>query len=296
MTRGEREGDEGQRWAAAASPSAAAQPNCHPLAFHRTSFLPCDIVDGNTTARTCNLLSIAAHMEDACRKAPAVIAAIKHFDRPAPVVSVSLQAPATMLVDLSARNEALSRVDPSDCAALQRVLQEQLAAAGATYGVGGYGEKRSIYSRAEQYECAGGARCVHLGVDIWLPSGEDIFSPFKATVHSLQNNDAVGDYGPTIILQHELQGVTFFTLYGHVSAASLDGKHVGQEIEIGEKIASVGAPPSNGDWPPHVHFQVMADMLGKTGDFPGVASERERGVYMQICPDPNLILRCPLLL
>jgi murein DD-endopeptidase MepM/ murein hydrolase activator NlpD len=178
---------------------------------------------------------------------------------------------------------------------LHRVLQDQLLSANATVGIGGYGEKRSIYSRAEQFECAGEARCIHLGVDIWVPAGEDIFSPFKATVHSFQNNDALGDYGPTIILQHDLWGARFYTLYGHLSTASLDGKHIGQAIDYGEKIACVGAPPTNGDWPPHLHFQVIVDMLGKEGDFPGVASERERSLYMQICPDPNLILRSPLL-
>jgi peptidoglycan LD-endopeptidase LytH len=238
---------------------------------------------------------VAMNMQDACLRAPAVVEAIRNFPCPAPVVHVSLHAPTTSRVDLSSGNQVLSSVDPSDCAALHRVLHDQLRCAGSTFGIGGYGEKRSIYSRAEQYERGGEVRCIHLGVDIWVPSGEEIFSPFKATVHSFQNNEAVGDYGPTLILQHNVHGATFYTLYGHLCTASLEGKCVGQEINSGEKIGCVGSPPTNGDWPPHLHFQIMVDMLGKTGDFPGVASEKDKTVYMTICPDPNLILRSPLL-
>ena len=234
-------------------------------------------------------------MELASLRAPAVVQAINDFVSPAPVVSVSLEAPAAVRVDLSSQNQLLLSVDPSDCAALHTHLQGQLQSAGATVGIGGYGEKRSIYSRAEQYKCAGEVRCIHLGIDIWVPSGEDVFSPFDATVHSFQNNAVTGDYGPTIILEHDLGGARFYTLFGHLSTASLEGKHIGQRISCGERIASVGSPPSNGDWPAHLHFQVIVDTLGKAGDFPGVASEAEREMYMLICPDPNLVLRSTLL-
>jgi murein DD-endopeptidase MepM/ murein hydrolase activator NlpD len=235
-------------------------------------------------------------MDEACLRAPAVVAAIRDFGMPAPIVRVSLHAPTAVLVDLSSKNQLLSSVDPSDCAALDRVLRDQLQSAGATCGIGGYGERRSIYSRGEQFGNSDGeVRCIHLGVDVWLPSGQEIFSPFKATIHSFQNNDLPGDYGPTLILQHDLQGTTFYTLYGHLSPESLDGKAIGQAIEHGEKIACIGSPPVNGDWPPHLHFQIIVDMLGKSGDFPGVASQNEQSVYLQICPDPNLVLQSTLL-
>jgi murein DD-endopeptidase MepM/ murein hydrolase activator NlpD len=234
-------------------------------------------------------------MELASLRAPAVVQAINDFVSPAAVVHISLEAPNAVRVDLSSQNQLLSAVNPSDCAALHLVLQNQLRCAGASFGIGGYGEKRSIYSRAEQYTCDGEVRCIHLGIDIWVPSGEEVFSPFDATVHSFQTNDAPGDYGPTIILEHVLCGTKFYTLFGHLSAASLDDKYIGQKILHGERIAFVGSPPTNGDWPPHLHFQVIVDMLGKEGDFPGVASEKERELFLRICPDPNLILRSSLL-
>jgi murein DD-endopeptidase MepM/ murein hydrolase activator NlpD len=113
-------------------------------------------------------------------------------------------------------------------------------------------------------------------------------------VHSAQDNALFGDYGPTVILTHELDGATFHTLYGHLSRESLAGKEPGAVIKRGERIGTFGAPPINGDWPPHLHFQIIVDMLGKVGDYPGVAAESQRELYLTLCPDANLILRSPL--
>src|SRR5207247_6541891 len=92
--------------------------------------------------------------------------------------------------------------------------------------------------------------------------------------------------------------VKFFTLYGHLSEDSLEGLYAGKLIKRGDRIASIGAPPTNGGWPPHLHFQIICDMLSKQGDFPGVAPASQRAVWLSICPNPNLILgipedRCP---
>ncbi|WP_238593699.1 hypothetical protein, partial [Endozoicomonas atrinae] len=51
----------------------------------------------------------------------------------------------------------------------------------------------------------------------------------------------------------------------------------------------------NGHWPPHLHFQVISDLLDQKGDFIGVAPKSERDYYLSICPDPNLILGIPSL-
>jgi 4-aminobutyrate aminotransferase-like enzyme len=61
----------------------------------------------------------------------------------------------------------------------------------------------------------------------------------------------------------------------------------------GQRIGRIGSPPGNGDWPPHLHFQVVTDLLGRRGDFPGVAPASRRNVWLSLCPDPNLVLRIP---
>jgi murein DD-endopeptidase MepM/ murein hydrolase activator NlpD len=65
---------------------------------------------------------------------------------------------------------------------------------------------------------------------------------------------------------------------------------VGNQIEKGQLIASFGNEDENGHWPPHLHFQLMFDMEGCFGDYPGVGKYSEKEKYLQNIPDPNLIL------
>ncbi len=157
--------------------------------------------------------------------------------------------------------------------------------------LGGYLEHRPIYTTdAYLVEGNSGAqwRTLHLGLDAWAPAGTAIFAPLDAKVHSFQNNDVDGDYGPTIILEHRVtEGLTFFTLYGHLSLDSLTGLQEGMSIRKGQKIAEIGPAPINGNWPPHLHFQILLDPLDKRGDFPGVAFPEETEVWKSICPDPS---------
>ena len=98
------------------------------------------------------------------------------------------------------------------------------------------------------------------------------------------------DYGPTIILEHSIGGSPLFTLYGHLSLDSIQGLKEGQEVAVGQQIASVGDRLVNGDWTPHVHFQLIRDMRGNKGDYPGMASLSDRETYLDLCPDPDLVL------
>ena len=62
-------------------------------------------------------------------------------------------------------------------------------------------------------------------------------------------------------------------------------------VPIFQQIATIGNKNENGQWPSHLHFQVITDMLHHKGDFPGVASVSEQKYYLTLCLDPNLILR-----
>ncbi|HRK43051.1 MAG TPA: peptidoglycan DD-metalloendopeptidase family protein [Gemmobacter sp.] len=166
---------------------------------------------------------------------------------------------------------------------------------GVDYGLGPYGEKRSVY-RAAQFadQASPERRMIHMGIDVFAPAGTPVHAPLPGVVHSVVYNADPLDYGHTLILRHEGPGVPFFTLYGHL-AASLPGLcRVGQAVDAGQVIAHLGNWPENGGWAPHLHFQIMADMLEQTsGNFFGVGHESLWDVWQQICPDPNLILRLP---
>ncbi|PTX18771.1 peptidase M23-like protein [Pontibacter mucosus] len=210
----------------------------------------------------------------------------------APVLDTDLNADSVCLLDFSEKNELLQETDLQDTVAFNAAVAQLLQQQQATTGVGGYLEDRFIYRRSRHFDAETQSRNLHLGVDVWLAAGTAVYTPLDATLHSFQDNDNFGDYGPTIILQHELEGVRFYTLYGHLSRASLHGLRAGQRFSKGEKIAEVGPYPENGHWPPHLHFQVIADMGNRYGDYPGVATTAERAKYAQLCPDPNLVLNC----
>lgn len=163
-----------------------------------------------------------------------------------------------------------------------------------TVGLGHYDEVRPLYT-TDQFSIEGNDgprwRSVHIGVDIFMPAGTAVYAPIDGVVHSLANNTGERDYGPTIILEHRIgDKLTFYTLYGHLDEASIAHLQCGQQISSGQLLCRMGPRPENGNWPPHLHFQVILDMLDKVGDFPGVAFPEEREIWTSICPDPWLLL------
>jgi 4-aminobutyrate aminotransferase-like enzyme len=163
--------------------------------------------------------------------------------------------------------------------------------------VGRYDEARGIYV-SRLFGSGGRAtderRTVHLGIDLFVEPGTAVRAPLAGVVHVLANNAQPQDYGPLVILRHETaDGTPFYTLYGHLSEDTLPALAVGQRVEAGQAIARVGAPPTNGDWPPHLHFQVILDLLEKDADLPGVALPSQRAIWTSLSPDPNLLLGIP---
>jgi peptidoglycan LD-endopeptidase LytH len=193
--------------------------------------------------------------------------------------------------DLTAANKILTPEILTDAAKFGHWIDGKLAENNCRYGIGGYMELRIIYdSRAQFDTTAGERRNLHLGVDIWAGAGTAVYAPISGTIHSFRDNNNFGDYGPTIILQHNLPGCKFYTLYGHLSRANLEGLTVGQQISAGQQIATFGAIHENGNWPPHLHFQLMLDMDGNFGDYPGACRPSEREKYLNNIPDPELLL------
>lgn len=203
-----------------------------------------------------------------------------------------------LILDFSATNPDLAPerrpgLDLTDTAAFTDYVFGQLRAGGAGVGVGGYNEHRIIYRRSDHFQRQEQPREIHLGLDFWADAGTPVFAPLDGVVHSFQDNAHFGDYGPTIILEHDTPDGTIYSLYGHLTRASLDGLYEGKRVKAGEKIAQIGPYPENGDWPPHLHFQLMTDLLGLRGDFPGVCSLSDREKFLAICPNPNDLLGIP---
>lgn len=194
--------------------------------------------------------------------------------------------------DFSECNLEITPLVIKDTSSLADYINQTLIKHRADLGYGGYFENRVIYRKSEHF---GGnqedSRSLHLGTDIWCKVHEPVYSPYNAVIHSFKNNDNFGDYGPTIILEHKIGKTVFYTLYGHLSKKSLEGKKTGQKINQRELFATIGNENENGNWPPHLHFQIITDMLGCYGDFPGVCTIKEKENYSKLCPNPGLILK-----
>lgn len=159
---------------------------------------------------------------------------------------------------------------------------------------GGYLEPRAVYTSPE-YDKIGNSgqesRTVHLGVDFWLPAETSIYALFDGEVVTAVNDAGDKEYGGLIILKHKAEELIFYSLYGHLSLASISGQEVGRTIRKGECIGYLGSPKENGNWAPHLHFQMMLSMLNYTVDFPGVAYCNQIEVWKSLCPDPNLLFK-----
>lgn len=209
-----------------------------------------------------------------------------------PVMGEKLSTKNTLKMDFSPRNGALEKIDLTHTASFTDFVFSQLQTAQKKFGMGGYLEHRAIYRRSEVFATPlADFRNIHLGIDIWCAAGTPVFCPYDGVVHSFQDNAGFGNYGPTIILEHQLGDKRLYSLYGHLYRKDLLAIEVGQPIAKGTAFCHVGPFPENGDWPPHLHVQLMWDLMGNWGDFPGVASQRDLKAYSEICPDPNLILR-----
>ncbi len=219
----------------------------------------------------------------------------------ASVLDADLRTAPSLVFDFSVGSTFLG-ADPA--AADPTVVSERILAemkrAGASVGIGRYDEARAIYSSALFGASANPTderRTIHLGIDLQVQPGSAVRAPLDGVVHALANNEAPLDYGPVVILRHRIGGPgdaqELFTLYGHLTLQTLSRLRVGQKVARGEKFAEVGATQENGGWMPHLHFQIISDLLDYGTDFPGVGRASERGVWTSLSPDPNLLLGIP---
>lgn len=215
-----------------------------------------------------------------------------HSESYTPILDASISIDHYTPIDLSIHNPELDSIDIANPDACQAYIDSVLTTNGSKVAYGGYLEKRKLYAVNSNFQTnASGQRNVHLGVDFWAKAGTTVLVPLLGKVHSFKNNAVKGDYGPTIILKHHLMKTKFYTLYGHLSLASLDGLYVGKEFCRGEAIGTLGTTDINVNYAPHLHFQLIADIGEYEGDYPGVCTTKDVEYYTTNCPNPLLLLK-----
>lgn len=212
---------------------------------------------------------------------------------PISVIKTSALKDLLKPIDLSAKNKELLKFDTAISSDWETYIATFLEDHKATIAFGGYLEKRNLYDRSSYFKNVSEKekRNIHLGVDLWCKENSKVLAVLDGKVHSFKNNLNYGDYGPTIILEHEIEGEIFYSLYGHLTLKSIRNLKIGQSFLQGNEIGAIGNASVNGDYAPHLHFQLIRNLENCFGDYPGVSSEEKKEFYVNNCPDPNLLLK-----
>ena len=133
---------------------------------------------------------------------------------------------------------------------------------------------------------AGGEYLIHHGVDLVNPEGTPVWAAGAGTVlYAGDDSERVfgpqpNFYGQLVILQmdREYHGQPVFTLYGHLSAISVQE---GQRVGVGQKLGEVGA--TGIAMGPHLHFEV------RVTDAYGYNATRNPELWLRPHPGQGLI-------
>ncbi|MEK6154859.1 peptidoglycan DD-metalloendopeptidase family protein [Flavobacteriaceae bacterium 3-367] len=217
----------------------------------------------------------------------------KNFSvKPIAILDETIPIQEYVPIDLSIDNNALLSFDITNPNACQQYIDDVLNEGQGSVAYGGYLERRNLYNgRAGFSGLVDGQRNIHLGMDFWSKAGTAVRVPISGKVHSFRNNHSAGDYGPTIILVHEVEGIRFHTLYGHLSLASLEPLYVGRKFYQGDTLGTLGTTEINVNYAPHLHFQIIRNLGEYKGDYPGVCTTKDKEYYAKNCPNPNLLLK-----
>ncbi|PZX92074.1 peptidase M23 [Flavobacterium aquariorum] len=195
-------------------------------------------------------------------------------------------------LDLSASNLELNQLNITDSSQFETYVEHILNKNKAKVAYGGYNEIRNLYKRSTVFNNPNAKeRNIHIGLDLWIKAETPVLAALDGKVHSFQYNNNLGDYGPTIILEHQLKKHVFYTLYGHLSLESIAFVKDGDSFSKGQQLATLGDNSVNGDYAPHLHFQIIKNIEDNYGDYPGVCNKNKLDYYLENCPDPNLLLK-----
>ena len=196
------------------------------------------------------------------------------------------------LIDLSPNNLDFTNQKIDNSSTFEAYVAFHLLKNNAKVLYGGYAEKRNLYKRSDIFnDQETEERNIHIGLDLWIKVGTSVLAALDGKVHSFNFNTGLGNYGPTIILEHNVENQIFYTLYGHLSVESIENIEIEDFFKKGQKLATLGNSNENGDYAPHLHFQIIKNIEDNFGDYPGVCSESKLTYYLENCPDPNVLLK-----
>ncbi len=195
-------------------------------------------------------------------------------------------------IDLSVSNLELSQIDLKNPIDFETFIENHLSKNKAKVAFGGYNEVRNLYKKNSLFnDEQADERNIHIGIDLWIKTGTPVLAALNGTVYGFDYNTGAGNYGPTIIMKHNIENQTFYTLYGHLSLESIEDLEIGSPFKKGQQLATLGEPAVNGEYSPHLHFQIIKNIGENFSDYPGVCNQKDLEYYLENCPNPNLLLK-----
>lgn len=241
---------------------------------------------------------VNAWMQSAGRDAARRVAAWLDADSStfASILEIDLRHEPCLVLDFSRASPLLNAPDAGNSEpALTARIRRSMGDAGVRVAVGRFDELRLSYDSLRGDD-ASDPRVVHLGVDVFVEPGLMVHAPIAGIVHDSGTGKSPLGFGPTVVIRHETgDGTVFFTLYGHLDREAPIVCPPGRAVAPGAQLGRVGTPDVNGGWTPHLHFQVIMDLLGLGRRFPGMGRLTQRDAWRELCPNPNLVLGIPVL-
>ena len=161
---------------------------------------------------------------------------------------------APYIFDFSSNNPKTLEYTLFDFEQFNTMIFDELEASKHQWGIGKYLEERKTLLRAYP-NIIEEKRYYHLGLDIITPFNTPMFSPLDAEVYKTGKETTVGNYGGYIILKHDINGVVFYSFYGHLKTPHLVS--TGEKIKAGQEFAHIGEESDSGGWFCHVHLQIL---------------------------------------
>ncbi len=103
---------------------------------------------------------------------------------------------------------------------------------------------------------------LHPGIDKAGRSGDQVYAVAPGKVTAIIQDDSITAPGYVLIIEHEIEGTLYYSVYYHLQAVTEDGEHyhmetnlhVGSTVHAGDVVAHIGDTGSKGS--PHLHFEV----------------------------------------
>lgn len=175
-------------------------------------------------------------------------------------------------------------LNPAVCQDFIDSLHERL---GVDFSYGGWLEDRSVLWRGSYLD--EDQRYIHLGVDFNVPAATAVAVDHQYNILRI-DSDYPEEYGwgTRVIMQEP--GTKFVVVFAHLSPHL--HVRVNEQLQPGAILGSVGVPPYNGGWFPHLHVQAIEEnhytelLKNNLRDLDGYGQIQDIEFLTKILPNP----------